>query len=110
MLKAAVLDGAQQLRLEQKVLEARRVDAHIALLGLVAALGRALLAGGDLLLLVVEQLLLGVLGDRGHRDVLGCVVRGAVGVWVARCVGLTSSGGRRVGVCVCGLGKAPRAR
>ena len=77
VLEAAVLDGAQQLRLEQEVLEARRVDAHVALLGLVAALGGALLAGGDLLLLVVEELLLLVL--RGHLgDAVWCVVWGGV--------------------------------
>lgn len=34
MLKAAVLDGAQQLGLEQEVLEAAAVDAHVALLHL----------------------------------------------------------------------------
>lgn len=34
VLKAAVLDGTQQLRLEQEVLEAAAVDAHVALLHL----------------------------------------------------------------------------
>ena len=34
VLKAAVLDGAQQLGLEQEVLEAAAVDAHVALLHL----------------------------------------------------------------------------
>ena len=34
MLEAAVLDGAQQLGLEQEVLEAAAVDAHVALLHL----------------------------------------------------------------------------
>jgi hypothetical protein len=60
VLEAAVLDGAQQLGLEQEVLEAGRVDAHVALLHLIARLARLLL--GDLLLLVVHELLLAVEG------------------------------------------------
>jgi hypothetical protein len=34
VLEPAVLDGSQQLRLEQEVLEAAAVDAHVALLDL----------------------------------------------------------------------------
>jgi hypothetical protein len=64
VLKAAVLDGAEQLGLEEEVLEAAGVDAHArgllgAARGRAAGAGRARGVGGrDLLLLVVEQLAL----------------------------------------------------
>ena len=54
----------QPAHLEQEVLEARRVDAHVALLGAVG-LGRGLAGLLDVVLLIVEQLLLHVLGLRG---------------------------------------------
>jgi hypothetical protein len=34
MLKTAILDGTQQLWLQQEILEARSVDAHVSLLDL----------------------------------------------------------------------------
>ena len=49
MLKARVDNGAQQLGLEQKVLETRRVNAHVMTLFAVARLGRA--TGSSILVL-----------------------------------------------------------
>jgi hypothetical protein len=62
VLKPAVLDGAEQLRLEEEVLEAAGVDAHAR--GLLGAAGRAArrtargVGRRHLLLLIVEQLAL----------------------------------------------------
>jgi hypothetical protein len=66
VLEAAVHDGAQDLGLEQEVLEAGGVDADIPLLGR-RRLGRLVsAAGGNFLrlLLVVHQLFLNV----RHRE------------------------------------------
>lgn len=66
MLKPAVHDRAQQLRLQQKVFEPGRVDADVTLFdGGRAALGAGLAARARVFLLVVDQLLLGL----GHGGV-----------------------------------------
>jgi hypothetical protein len=58
VLKAAVHDSAEELRLEQEVAESRRVDAHVALLDGLPRLGARGVGGRLLLLLVIQEFLL----------------------------------------------------
>ena len=72
MLEAAVHDRAQELRLQEEVLETGAVNADVALLDRLARLG-ALNLGRFFLLLVVEELLLLLDGFVGGHRVCGCV-------------------------------------
>lgn len=63
MLKTTVDDGTEQLRLEQKVSEARAVDGDVGALHLLLACGCCTLRGslGLLILFIVEQLVINII-------------------------------------------------
>ena len=67
MLETAVDDGAEELRLEHEVLEARAVHAHVRALGILVTIGGGglgLLRGLGLIGVIVEKVLRGAGGRR----------------------------------------------